>query len=102
VDQALASVQRVLRAFRAEGLSEEELSRVREYAAGSYALRGRSKDDVAAQLLEAEMFGQAPETVAQFGDRLRATSNEEIQDAARSLVDPERLIVVLAGTVERG
>lgn len=100
VDQAVTSVQRVLQTFGADGLSEEELGRIREYAAGAYALRTRSKDQIAAQLLQAEMFGLNPEPVSQFGDRLRATSDEEIQAAAKSLVDPSRLVVVVAGTLE--
>ncbi|MEZ4655131.1 MAG: pitrilysin family protein [Candidatus Eisenbacteria bacterium] len=100
VGQALDSVQRVLRDFRSTGLTDAEIERTREYAAGSYALRTRSKDRIAAALLEAEAFGLGPESVSTFGDRLRAVSGDEIQARAKRLVDPEHLVVVVAGTVE--
>jgi zinc protease len=100
VARALAGVQRVLLSFREEGLTEEELARVREYAAGSYALRNRTKARIASELLQAERFGLPPEWVSGFGERLRTTSNEKIQEAAKSLVDPDRLAVVAAGTLE--
>lgn len=100
VETALASVQRVLRSFRAEGLSREELARVRKYAAGEYALSNRTKSRIAARLLDAEKFGLPPESVSEFGERLRAVSDQEIQEAARSLVDPDRLAAVVAGTLE--
>ncbi|MCA9729511.1 MAG: insulinase family protein, partial [Candidatus Eisenbacteria bacterium] len=100
VGRALDSVQRVLRDFRSTGLTDAEIERTREYAAGSYALRTRSKDRIAAALLEAEAFGLGPESVSAFGDRLRAVSGDEIQACAKRLVDPEHLVVVVAGTVE--
>jgi predicted Zn-dependent peptidase len=99
VEQALASTKREIGRLRSEPPDDGEVARSIAYTAGSYPIRARSKERLAEELLKAEWLGLGPEAVTQFGDRLRRQPPDAVRDVCADLGDPERLVVVIAGTL---
>lgn len=98
VEAGLAGVERELRRFVEEGVRPEEVTKAQEYAAGSFPIGLSSKSAVAAALLEAEVAGYGTDYIETYGGRMRAQSEKTIESVARAYADPERLVVVMAGT----
>jgi len=100
VQAAQDGVRSVLNKLRSEGLTDEEIDKAREYAAGSFPIQLQSKAQVAGTLIEAERLGFGTNYIAGYGDRLRAVSNEEVRAAVNRFADPERLLVTVSGTFD--
>ena len=76
----------------------EEVTKAREYAAGSFPIRLEAKTDVAAVLLDAEAAGHGVDYIETYGSRIRAQTLEAIEAGAGAFANPARLVVVIAGS----
>ncbi|MGI9044122.1 MAG: hypothetical protein ACR2GK_08380, partial [Gemmatimonadaceae bacterium] len=78
--------------FRAEKVSEDELSRAKRYAIGSHAIRQESGAAILGELLDAWMFGSGPAELEEYEARISAVSADDIQALAREFFDPARRV----------
>ncbi len=100
VGKGLDGVRRELKKIVDPGVTAEELKKAREYAAGSFPIRLQSKGAVADMLLYAERFGLGLDYISSHGARMRAVTDDQVKEAVRRFTDPQKLVVVSAGTHE--
>lgn len=80
------------------GLSDDELARAKEFAAGVFPMRLQSKATVARTLIFAETYGLGLDYIATYSDRIRAIPMSDVRAAIRRFSDPSQMVVAAAGT----
>ncbi|WP_288904453.1 pitrilysin family protein [uncultured Sneathiella sp.] len=100
VKEALDLVEAELLRIRENGVTEEELAAAKTYLNGSFPLSLSSNDRIA-DILVAMQFSNLP--IDYLNDRpnlINAVTQDDIKRVAQKLLDPDRLIVVVAGKPE--
>jgi zinc protease len=78
--------------LRAEPVSEEELSRAKEYTIGSHAIAQELGASLLAEMLDAWMFGAGLRELTEYDSRVRAVTAEDMRAAAQRYFDPSRRV----------
>ncbi|HEY5022217.1 MAG TPA: insulinase family protein, partial [Gemmatimonadaceae bacterium] len=78
--------------LRAEPVSEEELSRAKEYTIGSHAIAQELGASLLAEMLDAWMFGAGLRELTEYDSRVRAVTAENMRVAAQRYFDPSRRV----------
>ncbi|MZR29262.1 M16 family metallopeptidase [Sneathiella litorea] len=100
VKEALDLVEAELVRIREEGVTEEELAAAKTYLNGSFPLSLSSNDRIS-DILVAMQFSDLPiDYLNNRPDLINAVSQEDINRVAQKLLDPDKLIVVVAGKPE--
>jgi zinc protease len=86
-----------LRRFVAEGPTEDEVARTRDYLAGIFPLRMETGAQLAGRVAELIAFGLPEDEHHTYRDRIRGVDREMAHAAIRAHLDPERAIVVCSG-----
>jgi zinc protease len=97
VDRAVASIDEEITRLLEDGLTPKELDESRRYLIGSIPRSLETNAAIANFLQIAEFFGLGPDYDTQLPDLLRAVTLEEVNAAARRVLDPGRATVVIAG-----
>ena len=98
-DYTRTETLRELRRFHAEGLTAEELKTFKTTLTGSYKVALSTTTGLASTLLNALQRGYGPEWVDEYPRRLQALTLEEANAAIKKFINPDKMIVVLAGTL---
>jgi zinc protease len=80
--------------------SKEELARVQSQRAGQFALALETSSDVAAALVELDVYGLPRDTLDTYRGRVRAVTPAEVSAVARELIHAERASIVAVGPAE--
>ena len=100
VKAALDLVEAELEGIRADGVTEGELAAAKTYLNGSFPLSLSSNDRIA-DILVAMQFSNLPTDYLDDRPKLiDAVTQEDIKRVAQKLLDPDKLIVVVAGQPE--
>jgi len=99
LEKGTESVRRELHRFRSEGVTAEELATFKVTLAGSYKVTLSTTEELAGAVLGAVERGYGPEWVDDYLDRLQAVSLDAVNAAIRKHVQPDRMILVRAGTL---
>jgi zinc protease len=78
--------------LRDQPVSEDELSRAKEYTVGSHAIAREVGSTLLAEMLDAWMFGDGLQEIGEYETRVRAVTAEEMRDVARACFDPDRRV----------
>lgn len=89
-----------LERVRREPPSQEELARVQSQRAGQFALALETSSDVAAALVELDVYGLPRDSLDTYRRRVRAVTPDEVSAVARELIHPERVSIVAVGPAE--
>jgi zinc protease len=92
-DQILATIQ----TFQEKPVDAQELDAVRKHLRYSVALRMDSSDAIAATIARYIALRRTPETMNKLYEQYAKLTPEDVQKAARSLVEKSRTIVTLVG-----
>ncbi|HVR83065.1 MAG TPA: insulinase family protein, partial [Planctomycetota bacterium] len=95
--RAMEAVLEVLRAFRSEGPTEEELSDAKRYLLGSFASSWETVEDTAAYLVHTRRFGLGSDYPSQFQAAISAVTREDVLRVAREQIDLGALTTVVVG-----
>jgi zinc protease len=98
---ALEVVRRTLREFVAQGPTPEELAGAKQHIIGGFALRTDSNRKILAYLAVIGFYGLPLDYLEQFPRRVEEVTVEQIRDAFRRRIDPERLAAVVVGAGAR-
>jgi zinc protease len=96
VDRAVESIFRELAAIRGDHVSEEELSDAQNFLVGALPLALESHDGVAGTLLAIEEFDLGLDFIDRYPGLILAQTRDSVL-AAGALLDPERMVVRIAG-----
>jgi zinc protease len=96
VGEALAEVEGLV----SEGPTPREVERARDFIAGVFPLHLETTGQVAARIGEVLVYGLPDDFFATYRDRIRAVSSEDVLEAGREVLDPEKMVVVVVGEAD--
>jgi zinc protease len=99
LDRAVALCREVISEYVAGGPAEDELADERSAMSGGYRVGLATNAGIARELVTALTSGQEVSHLDRYADRLAAVGLDEVRDAIRRHLHPERLVVVAAGSV---
>ena len=97
VDRAVASIDEEVVRLVSEGLTPQELDESRRYLIGSIPRSLETNAAIANFLYTAEFFGLGLDYDVRLPDLLNAVTMDDVNAAARRVLDPDRATVVIAG-----
>jgi len=89
-----------VRRLRGGELPEDDLDKARSYLAGLYPLRIESPDDLAAEILDADLYGLDPDSINQYQKRVRAVQAEAVKRVAARRLPLDDLAIVVVGPAQ--
>lgn len=98
--QALDLVKAEIQKFRDEGITDEELADGKAYLTGSFALRFDSNAKISNILLSYFLSGFGKDYINTRNPEIEAVTKEQVNAAAKRLLDPAQLYVVVVGKPE--
>jgi len=102
VERAIDLVKEELRRFVNEPVTDAELEDNKSNFIGRLPLMLESNSGVANSLLNLERFDLGLDYLQSYPQRIRAITREDILAAARTYIDPEKLVIISAGPGKRG
>lgn len=100
-DSALVEILAEIRRIREEPISAEEHRNVINYLAGSFVMDLETPAQIASLVQDQLILGLPRDFFAQYRDRILEVSREELLRVARRHLDPNRLLLIVAGDRER-
>ena len=100
VAETLDVVRAELARMRDGGVTEQELADAKTYLTGAYPLRFDTNSKIAGQLLSIQVEGLGIDYPERRNALIEAVTRDDIARVARRLLDPDRLLVVVAGAPE--
>jgi zinc protease len=97
VERTLASIDRELVMVRDEGLTPKELRESKQYLAGSIPRQLETNSGIAGFLINTELFGLGANHDEHLPSLIDAVTLNDANQVARSILDPSRAAVVVAG-----
>lgn len=94
---AIEKMIEIIRGMQDELVSEEDISRAKESLINQFVFLYDSSWGIVRQYASLEYYGYAEDYLDKYLDRLRAVTREEIQDAARTHLHPEKLVILAVG-----
>jgi len=90
----------VISEYVAEGPTEEELADERTALAGGYRVGLATNAGVARELVTALTAGESVERLDRFPEEILAVDRDQVIDAIRTHLHPEKLVMTAAGDFE--
>lgn len=98
VERAIDLIRKELRRFTAEPVTQEELEDNQSNYIGRMPLSLESNNGVANSILNLERFNLGLDYLQRYPDMIRKITPQDILTAAQKYIDPDRLIIVSAGS----
>jgi hypothetical protein len=99
LEQGLASTRRELEAWHRNGITAEELSRVKSDLIGSYKVGLATTDGMAGAILETLHRGYDLSWLDRYSEAVSALSLDRVNQVISSYLDPAQLVLVKAGSI---
>ena len=99
-DKAREVMMDTLRRFREEGPTEMELAAAIKNITGGFPLRIASNSKIVRYLAVIGFYGLPQDYLDRFNERVSAVTTEQIRDAFRRRVHPDRLATVIVGPTQ--
>ncbi len=94
---AIASTRKLLEEIHTLGVTAQEVEAAKRSLMGNYIVSLANPDELAEQILMNEVYGLNKEELHSFTDKIQAVSLNQVNQAARELLHPNKIIVVTAG-----
>jgi zinc protease len=101
VARAVAAIDAEVGSLGRDGATERELADTRQYLIGSIPRLLETNQSIAVFLQTAEFFGLGLDYDRKLPSLLRAVTLDDVNAAARSVLDPQRACVAVAGPTAR-
>ena len=99
--QAIAETLTVIRRFRQEGATEEEVEAAKAYLVNSFPLRLISNADVAGMLPALEFYGLGLDYPDRYPDIIGSVTLEQVKAAAKQHLHPDQFLQVVVADLEK-
>jgi zinc protease len=97
VELAIASSLDEVRRLTTERISDEELLDNQSFFAGRLPLQLETNEGIASMIRNIEVFGLGLDYLLGYRDAIRAITTEDVLRAAQTWLDPDRMVVAVAG-----
>jgi zinc protease len=78
--------------LREEPVTDRELAQAQTFALGAWAIRRESAGNVIGDIADAWLFGKSMRELAEYEDRVRAVTAQQMLELARTYFQPERRV----------
>ncbi|MQA89123.1 MAG: hypothetical protein GEU90_02630 [Gemmatimonas sp.] len=95
--RAIEETLNELHRIREAEIRPDELADARQYVAGTFPLRLETTDGVASRLAELAIYDLPDSYLDDFAERVLAVTADEVLQAARQHIHPDRLAIVIVG-----
>ncbi len=99
--EALRVMRETLQRFIDQGPTEEELKAAKQNITGGFPLRIASNSKIIQYLAVIGFYDLPLDYLDRFNERVEAVTAEQIADAFRRRIDPQRLVTVQVGQVDQ-
>jgi zinc protease len=98
VDRAVESLQKALQEYREKGPTQREVDEAVAYLTGSFPLRLETNAGLAQMLQLMEFYSLGMDYIEKYPAYYRAVTVDQVREAARKHLHPDRSTLVIAGT----
>jgi zinc protease len=102
VDRTIASIDEEVGRLVRDGLTDAELTESRQYLVGSLPRTLETNAGIAQFLQMVEFFGLGLDYDVRLPELLAAVTLNDVHNAARRVLDPQRATIVVAGPYDQG
>ncbi len=102
LNQGITSTMKQLKAWYDQGVTDNELAKRKTNLIGRYKVALATTDGMASTLIASVNRGVGPEWIDQYPGKVEALTLAEVNGAIKQHLNPERMVVVQAGTVPGG
>jgi zinc protease len=95
--KATQSTISLLKDLQAKGVTESEVANAKRSLSSNYTVDLASPDEIAGATLGNAVYGLNPNEISEFPKKIRAVTLEQVNQVAKELIQPDRLVVVTAG-----
>jgi zinc protease len=99
LEKGLAATRRELKSWYEQGVTAEEVARTKTNLAGSFQVGLATTDGMAGTLLATVNRGYPLSWIDEYPQKLTALTVEQVNAAVKKHLNPERFVVIKAGTV---
>ncbi len=96
-DEALALLNKILRDFIEEGPTQAEMQHAIKNITGGFPLRIDSNKDIIGYIVMIGFYDLPLDYLETFNTKIEAVTAEQVRDAFRRRIHPDRLVTVLVG-----
>ncbi len=97
VKQAIDATFAVVRQYRDQGPTADELAKAKSFYLGAFPFLFESPGDVARQWLVAQFYGLGDDYFDKYRERMRAVTVEDVKRVAQKYLRTEPVVIVVAG-----
>lgn len=101
LDRGLTSTERELKHWWAEGITAQELAARKTTLIGQYEVGLSDTQSIAATILLDVLRGKGVEWLDEYPKAIAAVSLDEVNQTIRRRLDPQRMVIVKAGTLPK-
>ncbi len=95
--RAIASTRNLLQQIHKQGVTQDEVEAAKRSLTSSYTVSLANPDDLASTILMNQVYGLDEEELRQFSQKIQAVTLAQVNQAAKELLQPDKLVVVTAG-----
>ncbi|UGU14740.1 insulinase family protein [Sinomicrobium kalidii] len=99
MDKGYESTMREINKWYADGVTRKELENIKSYLTGSYKVGMSTTRSLAGTLMNFVNKGYAPEYIYEYPSKIMEPGLDEVNKAIKKYLDPEKLVIVKAGTL---
>ena len=96
-NKAISSTLEVLKKLREQGVTKAEVEIAKQNLVSSYKLALKDPDVLASMILNNQVSGHPPEILHQTPDQIQAVTWEQVNQVAKDLIYPDKIVVVTVG-----
>jgi len=89
-----------LNRIRDERVSETELADAKNYLAGVFPIRAETQEGLTNLIVQQQIYDLPSDYLQTYRDKINEITVEDVADAARKYVQPERMAIVIVGDAE--
>jgi zinc protease len=95
--KAIASTRKLLEDIHKLGVTEQEVETAKRTAISNYVVSLANPEELAHQILMNQVYSLDVEELRDFTDKINQVSLSQVNQAARELLHPDKIVVVTAG-----
>lgn len=95
--KATQSTIALLKDLQAKGVTQSEVDNSKRSLASNYTVELASPDEIASATLSNAVYGLNPNEISEFPKKIQAVTKEQVDRVAKELIQPDRLVVIVAG-----
>jgi zinc protease len=95
--KAIASTRQLLEDLHKKGVTAAEVETAKRNLTGNYNVSLASPDELTYRIIRNNVLGLKPEELRSYTEKIQKITPEQVNQAARELLHPDKIVVVTAG-----